>query len=132
MDKNIVLDESVAGRVRRILDDMAFVRAALVAGDAQIRATTGATPPPLELQLAAQMKSEVDSMRRLLWLYMKAQCGGAETPPQQIADWYKMELAVEMLRLMRGRPTRADVQGNVVEMIPSGSRPPFMLGDPHA
>jgi hypothetical protein len=128
MDNNIVRDESLAGRVRRILDDMAFVRAALVAVDAQ----TGATPPPLELQLAAQMKSGVDSMRQVLWLYMRARCGGAGTMPQQMTDWYKTELAAEMLRLMRSRPTRADVQGNVVEMIPFGSEPPFRQGEPHA
>lgn len=128
MDDNTVPDESVAGRVRRILDDMAFIRAALIAADAQ----TGAAPPPLELQRAAQLKSGIDSMRQILWLYMKARCAGTGTSPQQITDWYKMDLAVEMLRLMRSRPTRADVQGNVVEMIPSGSRPPSRQEDPHA
>ncbi|SRR5258708_40157508 len=128
MDNNTVPDESVAGRVHRILDDMAFIREALVAGDAQ----TGATPPALELQLAAELKSGVDSMRQLLWLYMRVRCSAEGTKPQQITDWYKMELAVEVLRLMRCRPTHAESQGNVVEMIPSSSHPPFRQGDPHA
>jgi len=132
MDNNNVADESVAGRVRRILDDMAFIRQALVAGDGQTRKLEGKTPPPLELQAAAELKSGVDSMRHLLWLYMKARCAGIGTTPQQMTDWYKMELAMEMLRLMRNRPTRAEARGNVVEMIPSGGMPPFPQDDPHA
>ena len=128
MDNNSVADGSLAGRVRRILDDIAFVRAALLAGDAQ----TAAAPPPLELQAAARLKSGVDSMRQLLWLYMKARCGGAAATPQQITDWYRLELSAEILRLMRNRPKRADVQGNVVEMVPSGGMPPVGQGDPYA
>jgi hypothetical protein len=132
MENNTLPDESVAVRVRRILDDMAHLRETLVAGDAAARATTGAAPPPLDMQLAAELKSAVDSTRQVLWLYMKWRCAGTGATPQQITDWYKMELAVEMLRLMRSRPTQAQAQGNVVEMIPSGIRPPAGQGGPHA
>jgi len=128
MDNSIVPDGSVALRVRRILEDLAFLRAALVEGDAQ----TGAVPPVLELQLAAELKSSVDSIRQLLRLYMRARCSSEGVVPQQITDWYKMELAVEMLRLIRNRPTQTEAEGNVVEMIPSSTYPPFRHGDPHA
>jgi hypothetical protein len=72
MSSTTVADQSVAERVRRILEDMAFIRASLVAGDGR----TGPCAPPLELQMAAELKSGVDAMRHLLWLYMKARCAG--------------------------------------------------------
>lgn len=130
MDNNLMPEESVTARVRRILNDMTLLRQALMAGEAATRATTGAAPPPLELHLAAELKSGVDSMRQALWLYMKWRCAGTGATPQQITEWYKMELAMEVLRMMRNRPTQTDARGNVVEMIPSGSRP--RPGDPHA
>jgi hypothetical protein len=49
------------------------------------------------------LKSVVDALRKLLWAYIQALSAKSGRRPQEILEWYKMELAVDMLRSARSR-----------------------------
>jgi hypothetical protein len=61
----------------------------------------------LDLELAGELKSVVDALRLLLWSYIQALSAKSGRPVAEVLSWYKMELAVEMLRSVRGRPAAA-------------------------
>jgi len=99
-----VASESLSTRVRRTMDDLAIIRQSLLAcasttGDAGIDPT-----PTLDLELAGALKSVVDALRKLLWAYIEALAAQSGRDPRQILEWYKMELAVDMLQSLRSRP----------------------------
>ena len=89
-------------RVRRTLEDLAEIRESLVAAPA----TAGRKKEAdllLDLELASELKAVVDALRQLLWAYIQALSAKSGRHPREILDWYKMEIAVEMLRAIRGR-----------------------------
>jgi hypothetical protein len=93
-------------RVRKTLDDLASIRQSLLAVSASNSA--GASPDDstqvLDLELAGELKSVVDALRLLLWAYIQALSTKSGRAPEEVLSWYKMELAVEMLRSVRGCP----------------------------
>ena len=94
---------SLAERVRRTLEDLAVIRQTLL----NISGPSGAagnSEQPLDLELAGELKSVVDALRLLLWGYIQALSANAGRAPEEVLSWYKMELAVEMLRSVRTRP----------------------------
>jgi hypothetical protein len=88
-------------RVRRTLEDLTVIRQSLV--------TTTAPGDPvasaqlLDLELAGELKSVVDALRLLLWAYIQALSVQSGRAPAEVLSWYKMQLAVEMLRSTSGR-----------------------------
>ena len=57
----------------------------------------------MDLELAAELKSVVDALRRLLWAYIRVLSTGSGRHPHEVLEWYKMEIAVDMLRSIRSR-----------------------------
>jgi len=55
----------------------------------------------LDLELAVELKSVVDALRLLLSAYIQALSEQSGRPPEEVLSWYKMEMAVEMLRSIR-------------------------------
>ncbi|HJX84723.1 MAG TPA: hypothetical protein VJ723_10300 [Candidatus Angelobacter sp.] len=91
-----------SARIRRTLDDLAVIRETLLA-DAEPVADSVGPSLSLDLQLASELKSVVDTLQRLLWAYIQALSSKSGRPPDEVLNWYKMELAVEMLRSVRAR-----------------------------
>jgi hypothetical protein len=84
---------------------MAAIRQSLT-GAGAVEQNTGTDGEPqniLDIELAAELKSVVDAMRQLLWAYIQALSTKSGRPPQDVMEWYKMQLAVEMLRSARSR-----------------------------
>jgi hypothetical protein len=103
--------ETLSHRVRRTLDDLTVIRRSLCATTTQ---TYGASTEPnsvLDLELAAELKSVVDALRDLLWAYITALSAKSGRKPQEVLEWYKMELAVDMLRKTGSRPAIAATEG---------------------
>ncbi|HEV2988025.1 MAG TPA: hypothetical protein VG759_06260 [Candidatus Angelobacter sp.] len=103
MDHSSSSQETLSTRVRRALDDMAAVRHSLTGITEQDSGTPGGQQNVLDIELAAELKSVVDAMRQLLWTYIQALSAKSGRSPQHVMEWYKMELAVEMLRSARVR-----------------------------
>lgn len=95
--------EDLSQRVRRTLEDLAAIQRSLVSHAEEFETVTE-TGPLLDLELAAELKSVVDALRKLLWAYIQALSAKSGRKPQEILEWYKMELAVDMLRSARKRP----------------------------
>ncbi len=79
-----------------MLDDLASIRESLM-----LAQTEGQNPEPnplLDLELAGELKSVVDVLRELLWTYITALSAQSGRRPREVLEWYKMELAVGMLR----------------------------------
>jgi hypothetical protein len=91
-------------RVRKTLDDLASIRQSLLAISDQNGAGPENSAQVLDLELAGELKSVVDALRLLLWAYVQALSTKSGRAPEEVLSWYKMELAVEMLRSVRGRP----------------------------
>src|SRR4029077_675227 len=91
-------------RVRRTLQDMAAIRRSLL--DISEESSNAPADPSkcLDLELAGELKSVVDALRLLLWAYIKALSAKSGREPAEVLNWYKMELAVEMLRSAGPRP----------------------------
>lgn len=107
MDNFSSAREALSARVRRALDDMAAIRDSLT-GTTQQDGTKSEEPQNiLDLELAAELKSVVDAMRQMLWAYIQALSTKSRRSPQQVMEWYKMELAVAMLRAARARSLNA-------------------------
>jgi hypothetical protein len=91
-------------RVRHTLDDLAAIRESLLAVSDQAIASSDIQGQVLDLELAGELKSVVDALRLLLWAYIQALSAKSGRAPEEVLSWYKMELAVEMLRSASGRP----------------------------
>jgi hypothetical protein len=91
-------------RVRHTLDDLASIRESLLAVSDQAIASSDIQGQVLDLELAGELKSVVDALRLLLWAYIQALSVKSGRAPEEVLSWYKMELAVEMLRSASGRP----------------------------
>lgn len=107
MDKQTISAERLPERVRRTLDDLAEIRQSLLAATAK---TDHPTSPPdslLDLALASELKSVVDELRTLLWAYIHALSVKSGRQPEEVLEWYKMELAVGMLRHARAPENRS-------------------------
>ena len=94
-------------QVRRTLDDLAVIRQTLLAGCEQSPDSAREPNPTLDLELASELTSVVDALRRLLWAYMQALSAKSGRSPHEVMNWYKMELAVEMLRSVRANAQAA-------------------------
>ena len=88
-------------RVHRTLEDLAAIRQSLLTIPSQPAGTSTASAQCLDLELAGELKSVVDALRLLLWAYIQALSTRSGRPPEEVLSWYKMELAVEMLRSVR-------------------------------
>lgn len=103
MDTFSSAQEALSVRVRRALDDMAAIRDSLTGAVKQDGGKSEESQNILDLELAAELKSVVDAMRQMLWAYIQALSAKSGRSPQEVMEWYKMELAVEMLRCARAR-----------------------------
>lgn len=101
---NTTQNSDLSARVRRTLEDLAAIRQLLLT----VSETPAAEPKEnfqyLDLELAAELKSVVDAIRLLLWAYIQALSAKSGRSPAEVLSWYKMELAVEMLRSARTKP----------------------------
>jgi len=97
-------NNNLSARVRRTLDDLASIRQSLLAISDQAVNSSEASDQILDLELAGELKSVVDALRLLLWAYIRALSTKSGRSPKEVLSWYKMELAVEMLRSVGGRP----------------------------
>lgn len=91
-------------RVRRTLQDMAAIRQSLLDISEESSNVPADPSKCLDLELAGELKSVVDALRLLLWAYIKALSAKSGRAPAEVLNWYKMELAVEMLRSVGPRP----------------------------
>lgn len=89
--------EILSSRVRRTLQDLALIQQSVA--EMTRRAPDQTSPPDsaLELELAAELKSVVDALRELLWAYIVTLSVKSGQRPQEVVDWYRMELAVSAL-----------------------------------
>jgi hypothetical protein len=94
-------NDDFSARIRRTLDELAGIRQTLLAGTDPEGDSTNPSTLSLDLELASELKSVVDGLRRLLWAYIQALSSQSGRPPGEVLNWYKMELAVEMLRSVR-------------------------------
>jgi hypothetical protein len=95
--------ENLSTRVRRALDDLAGIRQSLLSMSEQASGEAPSSDQRLDLELAGELKSMVDALRRLLWAYIEALSAKSGRNPLEVLSWYKMELAVEMLLSVRPR-----------------------------
>ncbi|HEX4604342.1 MAG TPA: hypothetical protein VH724_10135 [Candidatus Angelobacter sp.] len=98
---------NLSARVRRTLDDLAAIRQSLLTISDQAVNSSENAAQILDLELAGELKNVVDALRLLLWAYIQALSNKSGRSPQEVLSWYKMELAVEMLRSVRGRSAPA-------------------------
>jgi hypothetical protein len=57
----------------------------------------------LDRELATELQAVVDVLRQVLRAFITELSARSGRQPQEVLDWYKMELAVEMLRDRRAR-----------------------------
>ncbi len=96
-------NENLSTRVRRALEDLTGIRQSLLSMSEQADGEALSSDQCLNLELAGELKSMVDALRRLLWAYIEALSAKSGRDPLEVLSWYKMELAVEMLRSVRPR-----------------------------
>ena len=96
-------NENLSTRVRRALEDLTGIRQSLLSMSEQAGGEALSSDQSLDLELAGELKSMVDALRRLLWAYIEALSAKSGRDPLEVLSWYKMELAVEMLRSVRPR-----------------------------
>jgi hypothetical protein len=96
-------NENLSTRVRRVLEDLTGIRQSLLSMSEQPGGEASSCDQCLDLELAGELKSNVDALRRLLWAYIEALSAKSGRDPLEVLSWYKMELAVEMLRSVRPR-----------------------------
>jgi hypothetical protein len=104
---NYISDNNLSSRVRHTLDDLAAIRQSLLAVSDQTASSAEAPAQVLDLELAGELKNVVDAIRLLLWAYIQALSAKSGRAPGEVLSWYKMQLAVEMLRSAAGRSTPA-------------------------
>jgi hypothetical protein len=107
--------ETIPQRVRRTLQDLTVIRQALQ--------TPGITTAPalLDADLATELKCVVDVLRQLLWAYMQALSAPSERGHEEILEWYKMEIAVAMLRTVRSRKASNPEEAGRFEQLMSNA-----------
>lgn len=91
----------LSARVRRTLEDLASIRQSLLSISGLPENPSQPSDQVLDLELAGELKSVVDALRLLLWAYIKALSAKSGRSPAEVLSWYKMQLAVEMLRSAR-------------------------------
>lgn len=101
MEKDIQSTETLADRVRRTLEDLGLIRQSLQLMNTQTNRSEERNPV-LDLELAAELKMVVDTLRELLWSYITALSAKSGRCPKEVLEWYRMELAVYMLRNKKG------------------------------
>jgi hypothetical protein len=89
---------------RQVIEDLAALGQSLLAISEQSGKDPSASNTNVDLELASELKSVVDALRMLFCAYAKALSAKSEQTPREVLSWYKMQLAVEMLRTMRARP----------------------------
>jgi hypothetical protein len=102
MKKSSQSGQPLSQRVRRTLNDLAVIQQSLME-TAGHEADPSGPNQLMDLELAAELKSVVDALRRLLWAYIQVLSSGSGREPQEVLEWYKMEIAVDMLRSIRSR-----------------------------
>ena len=113
--ENNSANEKLSAKVRRALEDLAEIRQSLLAVSDAPDAEAQPSGQCLDLELAGELKSVVDGLRRLLWAYVEALSARSGRAPHEVLSWYKMELAVEMLRSIRpqsvgGQPPASNLE----------------------
>lgn len=110
--------DTLSSRVRRTLEDLAMIRQSLLAVSDQTIESSDASSQNLDLELAGELKNVVDALRLLLWAYIKALSSKSGRSPEEVLSWYKMELAVEMLRsARRSTPARSGSIADFERMV---------------
>jgi hypothetical protein len=97
--------QKLSSKVRRALDDLAEIRQSLLSMSESSDMGVPDSDQCLDIELAGELKSVVDGLRRLLWAYIEALSVRSGRAPHEVLSWYKMELAVEMLRSLRPHST---------------------------
>ena len=108
MEKQTYPAESFTNHVRSTLEDLAMIRQSLLADSDQSADRKQQDGLLLDLELAAELKSVVDALRQLLWAYIQTLSAQSGRKPAEVLEWYKMEIAVEMLRALRSREPAVD------------------------
>jgi hypothetical protein len=123
-------DEKLSARVRRTLADLAIIRESLTAlSEEQARDAAAVSRQCLDIELAGELKSVVDALRQLLWAYIKALSTTSGRTPYEVLNWYKMEIAVDLLRSLRNRSNDPDrALGRFEELVNST----LMISSQHA
>ena len=122
---------NLSAQVRHTLDDLAAIRESLLAVSDQTIASSDTQGQVLDLELAGELKNVVDALRLLLWAYIQALSVKSGRAPEEVLSWYKMELAVEMLRSASGRPglartgTIADFERMVNQTLSAAAKVPY-------
>ena len=110
--------DNLSSRVRHTLEDLAMIRQSLLAISDQTIESSDASSQTLDLELAGELKNVVDALRLLLWAYIKALSSKSGRSPEEVLSWYKMELAVEMLRsARRSTPARSGSIADFERMV---------------
>src|SRR2546423_9427557 len=100
MKKSPQTGQPFSQRVRRTLNDLAVIQQSLLENPGH-EADPSGPDQLMDLELAAELKSVVDALRRLLWAYVQVLSAGSGRDPHEVLEWYKMEIAVDMLRSIR-------------------------------
>ncbi|HEY2391623.1 MAG TPA: hypothetical protein VGK22_10675 [Candidatus Angelobacter sp.] len=122
---------NLSARVRHTLNDLAAIRESLLAISDQTITSSDSQGHVLDLELAGELKNVVDALRLLLWAYIQALSVKSGRAPEEVLSWYKMELAVEMLRSASGRPglaragTIADFERMVNQTLSAAAKVPY-------
>jgi hypothetical protein len=95
-----------SARIRRTLEDLTIIRQTLLSVNETAVDSVHLSNVVLDLEVAGELKNVLDALRQVLWAYIQAHSSSSGRPINEILSWYKMELAVEMLRSVRA-PTRA-------------------------
>lgn len=110
--------DTLSSRVRHTLEDLAVIRQSLLAISDQTIESSDAASQTLDLELAGELKNVVDALRLLLWAYIQALSSKSGRSPEEVLSWYKMELAVEMLRsARRSTPARSGSIADFERMV---------------
>jgi hypothetical protein len=111
---------------------MALIRQSLLAAPDLAGCSSESSAHVLDLELAGELKSVVDAIRLLLWAYIQALSAQSGRAPAEVLSWYKMELAVEMLRSAAGKtgPTNdgciASFERLVTQTMSEAAKPPVL------
>ena len=108
MEKQTSPAENFTNHVRSTLEDLIMIRQSLLIDPDQDTDRRKPGGLLLDLELAAELKAAVDALRKLLWAYIQTLSAQSGRQPAEILEWYKMEIAVEMLRAVRGRERLVD------------------------
>ena len=123
-------DEKLSARVRRTLADLAVIRQSITAiSQEQASDAASASRMCLDIELAGELKSVVDALRQLLWAYIQALSAKSGRTPYEVLNWYKMEIAVDLLRSLRNRSNDPEhALGRFEELVNST----LMISSQHA